>query len=95
MTGGGISWSSKKQTSVAISSGEAEQVSCYSAAEEAIFLSNVLSTMFGDENPNPITICLENNRSICLANNMSMNARNKHIYIQYQFVHYALSRKDI
>lgn len=95
MTGGAISWRSKKQSIVALSSCEAEYISCCSAAKEAIWLSNVLSGMLGTKSPTPITILMDNQGSISLTQNMSVNARNKHIDIRYHFVRDAVSHKSI
>ena len=56
LTGGAISWRSKKQSIVALSSCEAEYISACTAAKEAIWLSNVLQTTVGTEKPLSWTI---------------------------------------
>ena len=95
LTGGAISWRSKKQSIVALSSCEAEYISACTAAKEAIWLSNVLQTTVGTDKPLPITVFMDNQGSIKSAQNMSINARNKHIDIRHHFVREAVAKKEV
>ena len=60
LTGGVISWRSKKQSIVALSSCEAEYISACTAAKEGIWMSNVLQTMLGTDRSSPITVFMDN-----------------------------------
>ena len=95
LTGGAISWRSKKQSIVALSSCEAEYISACTAAKEAIWLSNVLQNLLGTESPSPITVLMDNQGSIKSAQNTSINARNKHIDIRHHFVREAVAKKEV
>ena len=94
-TGGGISWRSKKQSVVALSSCESEYISTCTAAKEAIWLSNVLSGLLGTETPLPINLLVDNQGSISSSQNMAINSRNKHIDIRYHFIREAVESKKI
>lgn len=95
MTGGAISWRSKKQSIVALSSCEAEYISLCTAAKEAIWLSKVLCSLLGDNHPTPIPIRVDNQGSISSAQNMSIKSRNKHIDIRHHFVRQAVDTRQI
>ena len=92
--GGAISWRSKKQSVVALSSCEAEYVSCTSAAKEAIWLSNILAFVL-DRPRTPITIKVDNQGSIGSANSGAITSRNKHIDIRYHFIRDVIIQKLI
>lgn len=51
--------------------------------------------MFGDYNPNPITIFMDIQGFISLANNVSVSARNKHIDIRSHFIRDYVPRKYV
>lgn len=77
-----VSWSSKKQSSVALSSTEAEYISAAYASQEAVWLRQLLAD-FGIP-PTTATIMYEDNQGcIKLANNDKMNARTKHIDVRH------------
>src|SRR5215471_9169572 len=78
--GGAISWSSKKQPVVALSSTEAEFIARTHAAKEAQWLRNLLGEFRGILG-NPITIHCDNQGAISLAKNSTYHARSKHIDI--------------
>lgn len=70
-----ISWQSKKQTCVALSTAEAEYVVLASAAQEAIWLRE-LSSELGMYNPTGATTIFEDNQStISLAKNPQFHGK--------------------
>eukprot|EP00171_Calliarthron_tuberculosum_P021771 IDg21771t1 len=95
ISGGAISWRSKKQTVVATSSCEAEYISVCSATKEAIWLSKLLSCLQGKVNAAPMKILVDNQGAIASAHNWSINARNKHIDIRYHFVREAVLANQV
>ncbi|KAM3964295.1 uncharacterized protein ACR2FA_001787 [Aphomia sociella] len=82
--GGAVSWMSQRQTSVAISTTEAEVVAASEAARECIWLCRVLSQLTVLEYP-PI-LQVDNEAAVRLAENPEFHKRTKHIRIRHFFV---------
>jgi hypothetical protein len=80
-----VSWCSKRQATVALSSAEAEYMSVSSAAQEAIWLRE-LSNVFGMSTTGPTIIYQDNQGTIAMARNPGYHGRTKHIDIRYHFV---------
>jgi len=82
--GGAISWLSQRQTSVAISTTEAEVVAASEATREAVWLKRLLSDIIGfKETP---VIQIDNEAAIRLAQNPEYHRRTKHIQTRHFFV---------
>jgi hypothetical protein len=83
-----VSWSSKKQATVALSSTEAEYMALTQATKEAIWLRFLLSEILDRQYKKlpSITIFADNQGCIALAHNPEYHARTKHIDIQHHFV---------
>ena len=79
-----ISWKTKKQTSVALSSTEAEYVAMCGSAKEAIWLTGLLEDL-GIDLQSPIFIFGDNQGVLALTQNPVFHPRSKHIAIQYHF----------
>ena len=86
LAGGAISWRSKKQSIVALSTCEAEYIAASLACKEAIWLSRLLSDMLKHNEPQCIELRSDNSGAIATAKNIGVNQRNKHIDIKYHFV---------
>ena len=84
LAGGAISWSSKRQHTVATSSCEAEYIGQYNAAKEAVWLRLLLKEL-GYPAIGLTTIFADNQSAIALANNPGYHGRSKHIDIQYHY----------
>lgn len=88
--GTAISWKSKRQTTVALSSCEAEYIAESEAAKEAIWLQRLLCRLRVDRSqssvPEPVTILGDNRGALALAKNPMYHARTKHVDIRYHFV---------
>jgi hypothetical protein len=84
---GPISWTSKRQPTVALSSCEAEYMAETQAAKEAIWLRRLL-TELGYTSPDVQTVRIyaDNQGAIALAKNPEYHARTKHIDTQWHFV---------
>jgi hypothetical protein len=82
---GAVSWKSKKQTSVALSSTEAEYMALTLATKEAMWIKLFL-TELGVFKGGPICINCDNQSYIAQAKNPEHHARTKHIDIQYHFI---------
>ncbi|KAF2347411.1 hypothetical protein FHG87_021833 [Trinorchestia longiramus] len=79
-----ISWKSKKQNIVALSSCEAEYIAPTYAVQEGIFLKQLLCDMDGYDEP--VGIFVDNRGAIDLAKNPVRHQRSKHIDIRYHFI---------
>jgi hypothetical protein len=86
---GAVSWSSKKQSLVSLSSTEAEYVAQTHAAKEGIWLRNFVSEIRGEEKK-PVTISCDNQGAIALAKDNKFHARTKHIDLRYHFIREAV-----
>jgi hypothetical protein len=85
IAGGTVSWSSKKQGSVALSTTESEYMALLHALKELIWLLRFLREI-GYDISNQNVIYTDNQGAIALANNPEYHARTKHNDIQYHFV---------
>ena len=79
-----VSWSSRKQGSVALSTTEVEYISTSDAPREAVWLWKLLSDLF-DSSLEPIVIHCHNQSCVKLSENHVFHERSKHIEI---IVHY-------
>ena len=88
---GPISWLSKKQTTVALSTSEAEYVSVSAATQEVVWLRRLLTDI--QAIPEGPTVIMEDNQgAIGIAKNPIQHARTKHIDIRYHYVREALQQ---
>ncbi|CAH2016809.1 unnamed protein product [Acanthoscelides obtectus] len=92
LSGGPVSWESKKQATVALSTTEAEYMGTTEAAKEAIYLGKFM-TELGFERLANVTLYSDNMSAIKLAENPRYHSRSKHIDIRYHFVREALEQK--
>jgi hypothetical protein len=91
---GAVSWSSKKQPTVALSSTEAKYRNVAIATCEVVWLQKLLSDL-GQSLDAPIIIYCDNISSILLANNLVYHARTKHIEVHYHFIKEKVLVKEI
>jgi transposase InsO family protein len=92
LAGGPITWSSKKQPTVALSTMEAEYMALSHATREVIWLRNVLNGLgFTQEHPNQLYT--DNQGAIDFANGHSIHARSKHIDIRHHFVRESIASR--
>ena len=83
---GPISWKSKKQPIVSLSSMEAEYIALTAAAKEAIWLSKIETELGENKENKTITIKEDNQSTIKTANDVILNERSKHIDVRYHFI---------
>lgn len=83
-----ISWSSKLQKTIALSTTEAEYMSLSTIAQEALWLRQFENEfkMDGHSSSNPTTIYCDNMSAIDLSKSIGYHARTKHIDIRHHFV---------
>lgn len=92
--GSAISWNTKRQSTVALSTTEAEFMAMTEAAKEALWLKQLLSEILMEE-IKPIKIYSDNKGALLLVNNNSYSARSKHIDIKYRFLHEKVSSSQL
>jgi hypothetical protein len=89
-----ISWSSKKQPTVALSNTEAEYRGATIVACEVVWLQKLLTDLGLLVNA-PVVIYCDNISSILLANNSVYHVRTKHIEVHYHFIREKVLTKEI
>uniref|UniRef100_A0A1X7SEB0 Reverse transcriptase Ty1/copia-type domain-containing protein n=1 Tax=Amphimedon queenslandica TaxID=400682 RepID=A0A1X7SEB0_AMPQE len=85
LAGGAISWLSKKQPTVSLSTAEAEYVSLCSATQEAVWIRRLLHDINCSQGA-PTVIKEDNQGTIAIARNPVSHSRTKHIEIKYHYV---------
>lgn len=80
--GGAVSWASKKQPIVTLSTIEAEYVAAAYGACQAVWLRNVLIDIGFDQREKTTLFC-DNSYAIKLSSNLVLHGRSKHISIRY------------
>jgi len=87
LNGGAVSWASKKQTSIALSTTEAEYMSMTQAAKEIIWLRVLLEELEALTHIRQMSqLHRDNQGALALARNPEYQTRTKHIDIQYHFI---------
>ena len=94
LSSGAISWQSKKQERVTLSSTEAEYVAMTLALKEGIWLKDFLkeTTLFPDH---PLLLRCDNMSAIMLAKNLKHSELTKHIAMKLQFTRELLHEGNI
>ena len=88
-----VSWSSKKQNSVALSTAEAEYISNGSCCAQILWMKATLSD-FGIKFKKVPLLC-DNESAIKLTNNLVQHARTKHIDVRHYFIRDHQQKWDI
>jgi hypothetical protein len=94
VAGGPMSWATKTQHTVALSSTEAEYMSLTMAATEAIAISMLCYDLMMDTSQ-PILIYEDNKDAIAMSMNLVRNSRNKHIAIKHYFIRKKIQNKSL
>ena len=90
-----VSWASKKQGCVALSSCEAEYVSLALAAQEAVYLQGLLLFFCLMTVDTPVLLCGDNQGALALASNPVAHKRAKHIETRHHFIRQLVEDKRI
>ncbi|XP_036325987.1 secreted RxLR effector protein 161-like [Rhagoletis pomonella] len=85
LQGGAISWATRKQPTIALSSTEAEFMSLVAAIQEALWLKRFEGELFNDVQRSIQLFC-DNQGAIKLAINNNFPARTKHIDVKNYFI---------
>eukprot|EP00253_Pinus_taeda_P024923 PITA_24923 len=91
--GGAVSWMSKKQWVVALSTTEAEYMAATHASKEEVWLQRLCSSMVLVQEA--IRIDCDSQSAIFLAKNPAYHSKTKHIDVQYHFVRDMIEDKKV
>jgi hypothetical protein len=83
--GAAVSWASKKQEIITLSTAEAEYVAATHAAKECIWLRRLITNFFGPPK-SPTLLHCDNQAALHLAHDDNYHARTKHIDIRFHFI---------
>ena len=95
LAGGAISWQSKKQPTVALSSVEAEYMASTQATKEALWWRTFLNELGFNSSESPIQLFSDSQGSIALAKNPEYHSRTKHIDIKHHFVREHVANRNV
>ena len=94
IAGGAVTWGSRKQTSITLSSTEAEYVAFSEAAQESKWLQTLYKEL-GFEQNYSIPLFGDNQGSFMMENNPQFHKKSKHIEIWWHWVREQIKRKFI
>jgi hypothetical protein len=81
-----VSWSSRKQTLVALSTAEAEYIAAESCCTQILWMILYKITIYQCNNDLKVLIMRDNTSAIMISKNPILHARTKHIEIQHHFI---------
>ena len=91
LAGGLISWTSRAQKTIALSSTEAEYMALSDCSRQVVWMHTLMGEL--GYHLRPIPICGDNQGSIFIASNPVTEKRSKHIDIRYHFIREVISRR--
>lgn len=94
ISGGPVSWRSKKQSCVALSTAEAEYMALASAGQEAVWMRQLTAELCGSP-MDKLTLFEDNQSAIQMTKNPQFHGRTKHIEIKYHFIRELVSNKVV
>eukprot|EP00253_Pinus_taeda_P033928 PITA_33928 len=80
-----ISWMSKRQRSISLSSAKAEYITTNEACSEVVWLQNLFARLFGQE-LEPTMIHCDNQSCVKLSKNPVFHDKSKHIEVKYHYI---------
>eukprot|EP00253_Pinus_taeda_P005140 PITA_05140 len=94
MGSGAISWASKKQPIVALSTAEAEYVAAIAATCQAVWMRRMLRSL-GQEQAKGTVIFCDNRSAIALSKNSVFHKRTKHIDTRFHYIKELVNNGEI
>jgi hypothetical protein len=92
--GGAVSWSSKRQEIVSLSTTESEYVAATHGGKEALWLRSLISEVFGTLK-SPTTLFSDNQAAIALTRDHQYHPRTKHIDVRYHWIRWVVEKGSI
>ncbi|GBN16134.1 Retrovirus-related Pol polyprotein from transposon TNT 1-94 [Araneus ventricosus] len=90
-----ISWESKKQHCVALSSTEVEYIALYECAKEIVYLCRFLNELYDSVDETPTVVFSDSQAAQKLVQNLIFHSRTKHIDIRCHYIHEVYERGEI
>ena len=91
---GAVSWSSKKQVTVALSSTKAEYIASVAAGKEIIWMRTLFKELHFDvKNPSPMM--MDNWSALAVIKNSEHHGQMKHIDISHHWIWQVVKNKDV
>ena len=94
MCGGAISWNSKLQKVIALSTAEAEYIALSKACNEVLWMKKLLGEVL-DQKIAEVDVMEDNQAAIAMVKNPVYHAQSKHIDIRYHYVRDLYQEKEI
>jgi hypothetical protein len=88
-------WTSKKQSTVTLSSTEAEYVSVSAHCQETRFMQQLLDEVAHDESERPAVIYEDNMGCIYLTRNQQVGQRTKHIDVRHHYIREHVGNENV
>lgn len=96
LNNGAITWSSKKQSCIALSTMEAEYVACSAAVQEAVWLRRFLQHLeIVTDASDPVTIHCDSTAALAYAKDPKYHGKSKHIDIRYHYIRDMVAHKEV
>ena len=92
--GRAVSWASKRQELITLSTAESEYVAATHAAKEGTWLRNFIGEIFAPIE-GPTTLHSDNQSAIALAKSGNYHARTKHIDIRYHYIRFVIENGSL
>ena len=89
-----VSWCRRKQTSVALSTVEAEYIKLSVVVREVVWLRKLLTDLFDYEMDSTVIHC-DNQSCLKLSENLVFHDKSKHIEIKYHYIRDMVQRKAV
>ena len=91
-----ISWSSKKQSCIALSTMEAKYIACSASVQEAVWLRRFLQYLeIVKTASEPVTIFCDSMAALACAKDPKYHGKTKHIQIRYHYVRDMVAQKEV
>ncbi|GJP43286.1 hypothetical protein CLOM_g2769 [Closterium sp. NIES-68] len=85
LNGAAISWQSKRQPVVALSTTESEYISLCQCIQEGVWLRRLFGE-FGHDHAGGVPVFVDNQSAIALAQNACLHGRTKHMQVRWHFI---------
>ncbi|OMO58188.1 Integrase, catalytic core [Corchorus capsularis] len=95
LNGGAITWSSKKQSCIALSTMEAEFIACSAAVQEAVWLKRFLGSLGVPSAVDPMTIHCDSMAAIAYTKDPKYHGRTKHIDMRNNYIRDLIAQKEV
>jgi hypothetical protein len=96
LNNGAISWNSKKQPCIALSTMEVEYVACSVAVQEAVWLRRFFHHLeFVKDTSDPVTIHCDSIVALAYAKDPKYHGKTKHIDIRYHYIRDMVKHKEV